>query len=282
MPDESSHKAFFITKSSGDKVDFSFEKLRSSLIHSGAHQSVIDHIINTVYNELYAGITTGEIYERAFAMLKEQGGSYASKYKLKRAIYELGPTGFPFEKFIRSILTYSGYSCETNITIEGSCVNHEIDVVARKNGMIDLIECKFHAEQGKNCDVKIPMYINSRHRDVRSNWEHNRDATLQHFWLVTNTRFTGDALQFGKCVGLYLLSWDYPPGDSLKERIDRLRLYPITVSTTMTSREKKALLDEGIVLCRELMEDTSVLQKVGISKKRKVKIIEEIKNLCHK
>ena len=41
---------------------------------------------------------------------------------------------------------------------------------------------------------------------------------------------------------LYLLSWDYPDGESLRDRIDTLGLYPITVSTLLNKREKQFLL----------------------------------------
>ena len=77
---------------------------------------------------------------------------------------------------------------------------------------------------------------------------HKTKTILTPGWVVTNTRFTEDALQYGNCCGLYLLSWDYPKNDGLKDRIDRLGLYPITVSTLLTNREKQFLLSRDIVL----------------------------------
>ncbi|HLR91356.1 MAG TPA: hypothetical protein VK040_10390 [Balneolaceae bacterium] len=70
--------------------------------------------------------------------------------------------------------------------------------------------------------------------------------------VYTNTRFTSDAIQYGKCVGLLLTSWDYPRGNGLKDRIDKSGLHPLTALTTLTKAEKTKLLDEGIVLCKEL------------------------------
>ena len=97
----------------------------------------------------------------------------ASKYKLKKAIYELGPTGYPFENFISAILKYSGYKTTTGEILQGICIKHEIDVLAHKNGDTTMIECKFHGEQGYNCNVKVPLYINSRYQDVKSFWNNN-------------------------------------------------------------------------------------------------------------
>ena len=95
---------FEITKSSGEKVRFSIDKLRSSLKRTGAEKDTIDQIIDHVRDELYQGISTKEIYNRAFALLKKKKSYLASKYKLKKAIYELGPTGFPFERVVSAVL----------------------------------------------------------------------------------------------------------------------------------------------------------------------------------
>ncbi|WP_242093569.1 restriction endonuclease [Aestuariivivens sediminicola] len=275
-------KPIDITKSSGEKVKFSLAKLRASLNRTGADSHTVNRIIDKVNDELYDGISTKEIYNRAFALLKKKKGILASKYKLKKAIYELGPTGFPFERFIGAILQYSGYSVEIDRVLNGHCVTHQIDVLAHKNGEAILIECKFHSEEGLKCNVKVPLYIHSRYNDVKSFWDADpkKDADLTRGWVVTNTRFTEDAIMYGQCANLYLLSWDYPKNDGLKDRIDRLGLYPITVSTLLTGREKQFLLGRNIVLCRELVRDAYYLDHLGVSETRKNHILNEIKMLC--
>ncbi|MCJ7465605.1 MAG: ATP cone domain-containing protein [Maribacter sp.] len=273
-----------IVKTSGEKVKFSMDKLRSSLIRSGADDNLVKQITNTIRDELYQGITTKEIYNRAFALLRKKRSVSASKYKLKKAIYELGPTGFPFEKFVAAILEYSGYHTEVGKIMQGICVKHEIDVFAEKNGHVSIIECKFHSEEGRNCDVKVPLYIHSRYQDVKQQWEKGADKTkiMDHGMVVTNTRFTEDAIIYGNCVGLNLLSWDFPKDNGLKDRIDRLGLYPITVSHLLTFREKAFLLARDIVLCRQLVKDKFFLDHLGIAEIRKNKILDEVGQLCNK
>tara|TARA_R110002167_G_scaffold52631_8_gene151756 strand:- start:327 stop:1169 length:843 start_codon:yes stop_codon:yes gene_type:complete len=274
---------FDIVKSSGEKVKFSIGKLRNSLKHSGADDALVAQIVDRVRDELYQGISTKEIYNRAFALLKKKKSVFASKYKLKRAIYELGPTGFPFEKFISAILSYSGYNTQVGKIMPGICVTHEIDVYAEKNGIVTIVECKFHNEEGRNCNVKVPLYINSRYQDVKQQWEKGnaKTKTFDKGWVATNTRFTEDAIIYGNCVGLNLLSWDYPLDNGLKDRIDRLGLYPITVSHLLTGREKEFLLGRDIVLCRQLIKDTFFLDHLGISDTRKGRILKEIGLLCN-
>ncbi len=273
---------FEIIKSTGEKSRFSIEKLRRSLKHSGADDKLIGQIVDKVRDELYQGISTKEIYNRAFALLKKSKSVFASKYKLKKAIYELGPTGFPFEKFISAIFQYSGYQTEVGKIMPGKCVSHEIDVFAKKNGSVNIIECKFHGEEGRNCNVKVPLYIHARHQDVKWHWDENNTHSekFENGWVATNTRFTKDAMTFGKCVGLNLLSWDYPKGDGLKDRIDRLGLYPITVLHLLSNREKNFLLSRDIVLCRQLVKDKFFLDHLGISENRKERILREVLQLC--
>ncbi|MDX1758724.1 MAG: restriction endonuclease [Arenibacter algicola] len=272
-----------ILKSSGERAKFSLDKLRKSLKHSGADHNLVEQIVDQLKDELYEGISTNEIYNRAYSLLKKNKSIFASKYKLKKAIYELGPTGFPFERFVAAILEYSGYHTSVDQIMNGICVTHEIDVVAEKNGTVTVIECKFHSEEGRNCNVKIPLYIHSRYNDVKGHWatKKNEHRELDKGWVVTNTRFTSDASTYGKCAGLYLLSWDLPLNDGLKDRIDRLGLYPITVSTLLSNREKQFLLSRDVVLCRQLWKDKFFLDHLGISSTRKEKILNEIKQLCN-
>jgi hypothetical protein len=272
-----------IVKYSGEKEPFAAEKLQKSLLHSGAPSGVVDTIVQKVSEEIYEGMSTREIYNRAFALLRKYRESCASRYKLKKAIYELGPTGFPFEQFVSAVLNHSGHQTKTNQIYQGHCVAHEIDVVATDPKGVTLIECKFHSDAGKKCDVKIPLYIHSRFRDIMrwNNHERENHKELKPAWVVTNTRFTRDAQKYGKCVGLYLLSWNYPPNNSLKRRIDRSGLYPITVSNLLSAREKEFLLERGLVLCKELLDAPYYLDHMGVSDPRKTRVLDEFTQLCN-
>src|SRR5690606_25017669 len=239
-------------------------------------------ILQKIEEQLYEGISTKEIHNLAFLLLKKKNRLIASKYKLKKAIYELGPTGFPFERFIAAILKSSRYNVKIGEIIQGHCVSHEMDVIAEKDGESTLIECKFHGTEGRICDIKVPLYIHSRYQDiVKHNSSKVKDKkNLTPGWVVTNTRFTEDSMAYGKCVNLYLVSWDYPKGESLKDRIDQAGLYPITVSTLLTAKEKQFLLSRNIVLCRELINDNFFLDHLGVSEIRKTRILKEMQSLC--
>lgn len=275
-------KEIHIIKASGERDLFSMEKVANSLRRAGTDEELIPALLAKVEEELHEGITTNEVYQLAFSLLKNKNRLFASRYKLKKAIFELGPTGFPFEKFIAAIYRQSGYKVKIGEFFRGKCVTHEVDVVASNKQETLLMECKFHGDAGRNCDVKVPLYINSRFLDIAAITRDLEETKQFSFsgWVVTNTRFTKDAAAYAKCMGLKMLSWDHPPGEGIKDKIDRLGLFPITVSTVLTAREKQFLLSRDIVLCRELINDKFYLDQLEIRPPRKQRILKEMEFLC--
>lgn len=271
-----------ITKGSGERVVFSKQKLHDSLKRSGADEKTIDMVIQEVEPKLFDGIPTKKIFRMAFNLLKKKDKPIAAKYKLKEAIMELGPSGFPFEKYISEILKYQGFKTTVGEIVQGSCVSHEIDVIAEKDEKHFMIECKYHNARGIICNVKIPLYIQARFKDIEIKWKNlpGHSEKFHQGWVVTNTRFSDDAIQYGTCVGLHLLGWDFPKNNSLKDQIDGSGLYPITCLTTLTSLEKQKLLDQNIVLSIEIFKNPSLLLSNGISQMRTDIILKEAQTLC--
>ncbi len=277
-------KTTLVKKSSGEIVPFSSDKLKKSLQHSGANEETINTIINKIEKILYEGISTKNIYRNAFNLLKTLSKPFAAKYKLKQAIMELGPSGFPFEKYYAEILKYQGFKTSVGEFVKGKCVIHEVDIVAIKTDKYCMIECKYHNTPGINSDVKIPLYIHSRFKDIENEWlklpEHKNK--VHQGWVVTNTKFTSDAIQYGNCMGLNLISWDYPILAGLREQIDQSGLYPITCLLSITQSEKQMLLENKIVLCKEINNNPELLSLAKINSKRRSSILNEVNSLCKK
>ncbi len=271
-----------IRKASGREVPFSESQLRQSLRRSGARSEVIGEVIEQVEAQLYPGITTREIYRTAFGLLKKRARPTAAKYKLKQAIMELGPSGYPFEKYVGEILKFQGYTVKVGQLVEGNCVTHEIDVIAEKGEHHFMIECKYHNRNGTICDVKIPLYIQARFQDVEKQWKliPGHGTKFHQGWVVTNTRFSDDAVRYGRCIGLHLIGWNYPDGGSLRSMIDQSGLYPVTCLTTMTRVEKQRLLDNKIVLCKEICRNHDLLLLAGVQQSRMRTVLDEAHTLC--
>tara|TARA_R110002033_G_scaffold77030_1_gene128696 strand:- start:9621 stop:10460 length:840 start_codon:yes stop_codon:yes gene_type:complete len=275
-------KQVYIKKVNGETELFSFEKLKHSLQSTGACKELVETIVQRIQPDIYDGISSNEIYKKAFALLKKQNRISASRYSLKRALFDLGPTGYPFERLVGALLKEKGYKTNVSVILNGECVTHEIDVLAEKDGNVYAIECKFHSDAKAASNVKVPLYINSRFLDIQKQWNTNSNhkTHLKQGWLVTNTRFTIDAINYGKCVGLTLLSWNYPKNNGLKANIDTLALYPVTALTTLTKKEKHQLIEKDVVLVKELAKAIKVMKNIGISEVRIHRVLDEVKQLC--
>jgi Holliday junction resolvase len=245
-----------VQKRSGEYEPFSSEKVRSSLHRAGADEELIDKIVDHVQSKLYEGITTKEIYAHVFARLRELRSPVVSKYDLKGAILELGPSGLPFERFVAGILEAHGYEVAVGRIIQGKCVDHEIDVIAQKDDQHFMIEAKFHNLPGMKSDIRDALYTYARFLDVQEAWVdiagHRRH--LHQAWLVTNTKLTSKVKEYAQCVGLKVVSWDYPSEGSLRSLIEESGLIPVTCLTTLGDDHKRALVDAGFLFARDLLE----------------------------
>lgn len=271
-----------ITKATGEKETFQSEKLTESLKRAGANEKLIADIVAEVEKWLTEGVSTKKIYAKAFTLLRKKRRSFAARYSLKNALMELGPTGYPFEHFVGQIFAIQGFDTKVGQLVQGQCVQHEVDVVATQNHTQYLVECKYYNTQDKHANVQVSLYIRSRVTDIEAKRKQLPEYNGYTFygWIVTNTRFTEDAMDFGKCSGLHLVSWDYPKGHSLKDMIDTYRMFPITTLTELNKREKQQLMDKGIVLCRQIVSNPKVLEDIGISKPKLSKVLDEATDLC--
>jgi CYTH domain-containing protein len=271
-----------VKKASGEKQIFSEEKLRNSLERSGASAAMVDAIMDKMHKHLYEGIATKEIYKKAFQLLRRRVRSNAARYSLKKAIMELGPTGFPFEQFIGEVLKMQGFLVEVGVTLQGICVQHEVDVFAKKNQEVVIAECKYHNSQGKICSVQVPLYVNSRFHDIEAVLRLQKENENMRFqgWVVTNTRFSRDAEDYGSCAGLRLIAWDYPRKESLKDMIENTGLFPITVITGLNAKQKQKLLEKNIVLCSDLCRNPGLLAQLDLTQKKQVEVMEEVNEIC--
>lgn len=269
-----------VIKADGEEETFDPEKLNHSLERAGAAALARDYVITYITDLLqHAPLSTEEIYKRAFALLKKRDQMpVAARYSIKRALFELGPSGYPFEEFFGEVLRSHGWRTEHSVILRGKCVEHEVDVLAYKDGKRVGIEAKFHNTPGIKTDVKDALYVHARYHDLAGAIE-PRDK-VDEGWLVTNTRFTDQAIRYGECVGLPMISWDYPRRGNLLDLIEEGQVHPLTCLTTLTPTEKQNLLGSNIVLCRSVGTSGQILKEHGVHPNRIAAVQEEAQKLC--
>lgn len=271
---------FFITKSSGEKEEFNFKKLHHSLRAAGATERLITQITEEIKH--IHPKSTEEIHNYAIARLAQENPPIAARYNLKRAIMELGPSGYSFELFVGHLLKKQNYTVEIDQEIQGACMHHEVDILAYNDSTRYMIECKFHNAPGLKTDVKVALYIRARFEDIEKVWQQEKNSSITHnqAWIFSNTQFTVDAIQYASCVGMRMTGWGYPIGESLAEMIDRYGLHPITALTSLNRRQKRFLIEQGLVLCKDIEKYRNELRQAGFSQSELEKIITESMTTC--
>lgn len=273
-----------IIKASGEKQRFNKEKLYRSLRRAGVNSKLARSVCKKVEKNIHSGASSEKILSQTASCLQEESPRLAARYNLKRAIMELGPTGFPFEKYIANILKEYGFLVEVGKIIKGHCVNHEVDVVAKKGKKIFMIECKFHNSRGIRSDIKVALYVYARFLDIKkaseriSGYKHS----FHQAWLVTNTRCTRMAVHYARCMGLKVVSWGYPKNESLEYLIEKKGLYPITVLPSLKKYVKERLVQEKVVLVKDLLKYSigNLSRIAGLRPDAVRKLQEDAKQLC--
>lgn len=259
------------------------DRLKYSLSKSGASDKDVEDVLQAILPCLYEGMPTKDIYKLAFRFLKKKANSFAARYSLKRALMELGPAGYHFEKWVAKLFEHLGYHTATSQKITGNAVSHEVDVVAQRAEEQLLIECKFRNTKDAKISVTTPMYFLSRFTDTAGKqFEYfGRPMPFTRGWLVTNTYWTKDAISFGSYYGISLLGWDYPKESSIKVRVDSAGLYPVTCLTTLVKREREALLLAGCILVDDLLRQPKLLDTLAITANKKKQVIAEARALVN-
>ena len=269
----SEHRDIFIVKSNGERERFSFDKLEASLVRSGANTELAKEVTAHVEKEAVNGMTTGDIYRHAFSILHARERSAAVRYSLRRSLLALGPTGFPFEKFVGEVLKRRGYQVLLDQTLLGHCVDHEMDIVAWNAEKLMMVEAKYHHELAYKSDVKVVLYVKSRFDDLyAASFSYGNRTKLDEGWLITNTKFTDKAIKYAECTGtVRLLGWNYPNHNNLHHLIEETGLHPITCLTTLSESQKRTLMEQGIVLCESVRTEKAKMRSLGFDER----LIEE-------
>ncbi len=260
-----------LKKRSKGYEQFDIQKYKDSIARSELPAEHIPSIIKGLGN-INNYFTTAQLCTKTYKLILKQSKTYAANYNLKRAVYALGPTGYPFEKLCAQILKAKGYEIEVSVVKEGKFVRHEIDVVAKREDNILYCECKFHSNKSQKNDVKIPLYVNSRWMDLQANLDFKVDYAL-----LSNTPFSKDAVAYAKGVGMKLYSLNDPSCTSLLDMIKKYKVYPVTSLRSLSLKHKKALLQKGIVTIKQVSAET--LEEEGVEPQKIEKILQEVKIL---
>ena len=269
-----------VIKFNGEEELFSKQKVYKSARKCGASKKLAEEVSKIIEGEIYSGIKTLEIFRRVKSLLSRAEPGAALKFNLKKAIRKLGPTGFPFEEYVREILREEGFRVKDNRYIRGKCCEYEIDFLAEKGKILYVGECKYrNLLEGK---VHSPVALESyaKFLDISNGGFFNKSTQLKSF-IVSSAKFTKKTIRYSNCVGIKLLGWNYPRNKGLEYLISNHKLYPITILSSLNRYLVEVLMEERIMSVQDLLDCgvDKLYRRTKIPKKKLNLLIKEAETL---
>lgn len=254
---------------------FNEQKYRKSLDLAGLSKDHSSQIVEKIQRSKKDCRSTTALHNATCKEILKISKVLAANYNIIKAIYALGPTGFPFEILCSEILKAKGFKTTVSVIKAGEFINHEVDIVASREDVNIYFECKFHSKKKYKNDVQLPLYVNSRFLDIRAA---NPDEKFQ-YGIISNTTFSADAIKYSAGVGILLYSMNYPKEHNFIDLIRRYKVYPISVLRSLKVSDRKKLLNKKIVVIKQVNRKS--LEEVEISEANIVRVLKEVNELTH-
>lgn len=268
----------FVVKKNGELEPYSEEKVIASMNRVGVPDSLQPEVLSHI-REKFTGeyMETDELFHHVFEFLEPRDKKSMLRLNLRQAIFELGPTGFPFEKYVARIFQSQGYKTTVGSFLDGECTKHEIDILLEKDGVRESVEVKFHNDGSNKTDIHVALYTYARFLDI------GKKNNVTSCWIITNTKLTTDAVSYAQCKGIKMLAWNYPSQNNLQDFVEKPHMYPITTLTELTRNEKQLLIEDNMVLASDLLKITPEEVKTFplVKRHRLVKAIKSAEILCN-
>ena len=270
--------SYQVIKLNGEREMFSPKKVYYSAMKAGAPAFLAKNISREVESEVYDGIKTTEIFKKVKERLKKENPQFYLRFNLKEGMKKLGPAGFAFEDFVRQIFSRLGMKAKGSRVLSGRCCTHEIDFIAEKDDITYIGECKYRNNAGDKIDVNVCLKGFAVLDDIKNG---NSLKGNLNFFIVTNTKFTDQAIKYSNCKNIKLLGWNYPRNEGLENLIDKNKLYPITILPSFKSYHAEIFKKEGIMLVDEILslDVVKFSKKVNIPKNQLEGLIREAQTL---
>lgn len=246
----------YVVNSNGERERFSLQKVYRSVRRVSASQELARKIAKTIGKEAYSGIRTSEISEKIKKLLCQETPRSALRFNLKEGMRKLGPSGFPFEKFIGEVFKKLDFETKINQYIPGFCLtDYEIDLLAQKENLIYIGECKYRNFSGETVHLRDALANYARFLDILNGpyfkakkYRNYKIKTI----LITNAKFTAQAIRYSYCKDIELLGWKRPKNQGLEYLIEKNNLCPITILPSLKGPLKDVFVSEEIMLVQDV------------------------------
>jgi hypothetical protein len=269
----------FVTKADGSKQLFDREKVVRTCLRMGANRRIAFEVADKVEARLYNGIPTSKVLQMIFRLLRKHKPTIRHFLDLRKGL-SLMSSKPEFEKFVQILLAHHGFEVSPNQIIRGKCVGHEVDAIARKDGVTYFVESKHHSNYHTPTGLDESRIARAVLEDVTEGFVLGKsDLKIDRAMIVTNTRYSEHARRYGKCRNILQIGWSSPINLGLQNMIEEKELYPLSCLRGLKSENRMQLVNSGIVLMKQLVEEepSKLAIETGIPREILKKIIEKAK-----
>jgi hypothetical protein len=267
----------FVTKADGTQQLFDREKVVRTCLRMGASRKIADDVAEKVESRLYDGISTNKILQMTFRLLRRYKPAIWHLLDLRKGL-SLMDSKPEFETFVQILLAHSGFEVTPNRLVVGRCVKHEVDAIARRDGVTYFVEAKHHVNYHTLTGLDESRIARAVLEDVTEGFELGKSSLkVDRAMIVTNTRYSEHASRYGKCRNILQIGWSSPTDLCLQNMIEVKNLYPLSCLRELKRETKTKLVNSGIVLLKQLFEEkpSTLARKTGIQKETLKQIIEK-------
>lgn len=272
--------AIYVTKADGSKQLFDREKIVQTCQRIGANREVAIQIAQEVEKNLYPDITTQQILQIIFTIMSKHKPAVQHLFDLKQGI-SLMESKPEFEVFVRVLLAYSGFQVKPNTLLRGLCGEHEVDALVTKDSLTYLVEAKHHSYYHAFTGLDESRIARAIMEDVTDGYASGAtEIKIDRAMIVTNTRYSEHAVNYGRCRGILQVGWASPEGFGLRDIVEKHKLYPLSCLRGVTTETRLRLVEAGIVLIKQLLEQDShyLERKIGLPHKTVLSIMEKARH----
>lgn len=269
----------FVTKADGSRQLFDREKVVKTCLRMGANRRIAFEVADKVEARLYDGIPTRKVLQMIFRLLRKHKPTIRHFLDLRKGLSLMGSKP-EFEKFVQILLAHHGFEVSPNQIIRGKCVGHEVDAVARKDGVTFFVEAKHHSNYHTPTGLDESRIARAVLEDVTEGFTLGKsNLKIDRAMIVTNTRYSEHARRYGKCRNILQIGWSSPKTLALQSMIEEKKLYPLSCIKGLKIEVKMKLVNSGIVLMKQLVEEktSKLARETAISREILQKIIEKAK-----
>ncbi|GAI45299.1 unnamed protein product, partial [marine sediment metagenome] len=199
-----------------------------------ATKDIANEIADAIEQKIYNGITTRKILRMVFNLLSQYRPSVAYQIDLRKALSLVKPQP-DFERYVQMLLSEHGYDVTPNRILRGKCGEHEVDAIARRDGVTYIVEVKHHTQYHRSTGLDVSRIARAILEDVTEGFNLGLNyLKIDKAMIVCNTKLSEHAKRYALCRDIDNIGWSTPPDLNLQSLIHNHRLYPLTYLRSLT------------------------------------------------